>query len=100
MQFFALGLSIFFTALGMVMMVRMDLVQNPPDGFVKLAAEIFKKEFGSVKVLYDVVCVIFTLSIGMVCLKQPYGMGIATIASALLVGRTVSLINKIVPQKQ
>lgn len=100
LQLSALALSILFTALGMVMMVRMNLVQNPPDGFVKLTSAVFGKEFGRVKIFYDVACVVIAAAIGMICLHTPYGMGIATAASALFVGKTVTLIGKLVPEKQ
>lgn len=94
MKAFALALSIFFTAFGMVLMVNMDLVQNPPDGFVKISAEVSQKEFGNVKIIYDISCVLISIGIGMVVLHQPFGMGIATLASALFVGRLVTLFNK------
>ena len=38
--------SIFFTALGMVCMIRMDLVQNPPDGLVKILSQKTGRELG------------------------------------------------------
>ena len=100
MQFLALALSIFFTALGMVMMVRMNLVQNPPDGFVRLASVVSGKEFGRVKIFYDIACVVIAAAIGLIWLHIPYGMGIATAASALFVGKTVTLIGRFVPGKQ
>lgn len=96
LQVIALILSIFFTALGMVMMVRMDLVQNPPDGCVKAIAAVLSKEFGNIKIIYDIGCVLIAITIGMIFLRQPFGMGIATLASAIFVGKTVTIINKII----
>lgn len=96
MKIMALILSIFFTALGMVMMVRMDLVQNPPDGCVKAIAAVLSKEFGDIKIIYDIGCVLIAILIGMIFLRQPFGMGIATLASAIFVGKTVKVINKII----
>lgn len=95
MKIVALLLSIFFTAFGMVLMVNMNLIQNPPDGFVKISAEVFKKEFGNVKIVYDICCVLISVAIGMIVLHKPFGMGIATLASALFVGRLVTIFNKI-----
>lgn len=95
MKALALAFSIFFTAFGMVLMVHMNLVQNPPDGFVKISAEVSKKEFGNVKIMYDVCCVLISVGIGMIFLHKPFGMGIATLASALFVGRLVTILNKI-----
>lgn len=96
MKVMALVLSIFFTAIGMVMMVRMDLVQNPPDGCVKAIAAALSKEFGDIKIIYDIGCVLIAILIGMIFLRQPFGMGIATLASAIFVGKTVKVINKII----
>ena len=76
-------------------MVNMNLVQNPPDGFVKISAEVFKKEFGNVKIIYDICCVLISIGIGMIVLHKPFGMGIATLASALFVGRLVTIFNKV-----
>ena len=95
MNVVALLLSIFFTAFGMVLMVNMNLVQNPPDGFIKISAEVFKKEFGNVKIIYDICCVLISIGIGMIVLHKPFGMGIATLASALFVGRLVTIFNKV-----
>lgn len=96
MKIMALVLSIFFTAIGMVMMVRMDFVQNPPDGCVKAIAAALSKEFGDIKIIYDIGCVLIAILIGMIFLRQPFGMGIATLASAIFVGKTVKVINKII----
>lgn len=96
MQIIALIFSIFFTALGMVMMVRMDLVQNPPDGCVKAIAAVLSKEFGDIKIIYDIGCVLIAITIGMIFLRQLFGMGIATLASAIFVGKMVTILNKII----
>ena len=86
----ALVFSVFFTALGMLFMVSMNLVQNPPDGTVKMLSIRCRREFGTVKIAYDVVCVAAAAVLGLIFLGKLSGIGIATIASALFVGRTVS----------
>ncbi len=95
LQIIALLLSILFTALGMVCMIHMDLIQNPPDGFVRQLSVMTSKELGTVKIAYDVSCVVVSVMIGLIFLRKIYGLGIATIASALLVGRTVTFIRKL-----
>ena len=87
-----LALSVFFTALGMVLMLNMKLVQNPPDGFVRLISEKTGKELGTIKVIYDVCCVVISVSIGFIFLHQLRGFGLATIVSALCVGRLVTFL--------
>ncbi|MBS5520695.1 MAG: hypothetical protein KHX56_00330 [Clostridiales bacterium] len=86
----ALVFSVFFTALGMLFMVSMNLVQNPPDGTVKMLSIRCRREFGTVKIAYDVVCVAAAAALGLIFLGKLSGIGIATIVSALFVGRTVS----------
>lgn len=90
----ALILSVLFTALGMVCMVEMELVQNPPDGVVKLISEKGKAELGKVKVLYDVASAGSAALVGIVCLGEVRGIGIATLVSAVFVGRMVTFIKR------
>ena len=44
-----LALAVFFTALGVVIMVSMKLIVNPADGFVGTVSSAVKKPFGTVK---------------------------------------------------
>lgn len=94
-QLIALVLSVFFTALGMVAMISMDLIQNPPDGFVKQLSLKLERELGTVKVSYDIACVVISVLLGVFFLKHIKGMGIATIVSAVFVGRTVTWMKKL-----
>lgn len=93
-QILALSFSIFFTALGMVCMISMDLIQNPPDGTVKALSQKTGMELGKMKICFDVACVLISTALGLVFLGKPKGFGVATIASALFVGRCVTLIKK------
>ncbi|MGN0266771.1 MAG: YitT family protein [Lachnospiraceae bacterium] len=93
-QIIALILSVFFTALGMVCMLSMNLIQNPPDGAVREISHISGNELGKVKISYDLVCVGISLIIGLIFLKSPKGFGIATIISAVFVGKTVTWLKK------
>ena len=94
-QLLALVLSVFFTALGMVAMISMDLVQNPPDGLVKQLSLKLNRELGTVKVGYDIASVVISVLIGILFLKHIKGMGVATIVSAVFVGRMVTWMKKI-----
>ena len=93
LQLLSLILSVVFTALGMVFMINMQLVQNPPDGFVHMLSVKAGKELGQIKILYDISCVLISLIIGFVYLRHLKGFGLATIVSALTVGKLVSFIN-------
>ena len=95
-QITALILSVFFTALGMVCMISMDLIQNPPDGFVRLLSKKLDRELGTVKIRYDISCVSISILIGLIFLHKIRGFGVATIVSAIFVGKTVTWIKKFI----
>lgn len=90
----ALLLSILFTAFGMVCMINMQLVQNPPDGTVHLLSRKTGIEMGKVKIVYDVIMMSGSVVFSLVAFGKMVGLGIATIASAIFVGKTVSWIQK------
>lgn len=89
-----LFLSVFFTALGMVLMLRMDLIQNPPDGTVRQISRMTGKELGVVKRCYDAAMVLLTLLLDLICFQDIYGLGLATVVSAFGVGKTVTILQK------
>lgn len=91
-QVAALVFSIIFTALGMVCMINMNLVQNPPDGFVRQLGQRIHVELGKVKIYYDISCVVISAALGFLCLHRIKGIGIATLVSAVFVGKTVTWI--------
>lgn len=93
-QVVSLAGSIFFTALGMVFMIHMDLIQNPPDGFVRQLSQKMNVELGKVKIFYDCFCVALSTVIGLLFLGKAKGLGIATVLSMLLVGRTVTWLRE------
>lgn len=95
-KIFALVFSIFFTALGMVCMLDMNLIQNPPDGTVKQIGILSGWDFGIVKITYDVICVFVSALISLMSLHRIVGLGIATVASAIFVGKAIQWIRFII----
>lgn len=93
-QIILLVFSIFFTAFGMACMLEMHLVQNPPDGTVALLSTKSGIEIGRVKIIYDVSATVLALLCSFLVLKRIEGFGIATIASAIFVGRTLTGIRR------
>lgn len=91
-QIGALLFSVFFTALGMVCMLEMNLIQNPPDGVVKCLSDMTGIELGKVKICYDIFCVIISMGLGIIFLKKIRGLGAATLVSAVFVGKMISWI--------
>lgn len=85
-----LALSVFFTALGMIFMLKMALVQNPPDGTVHKISQILGRELGQVKIVYDIFCVLLSVLLSLALLGRAEGFGLATVVSALFVGKLVT----------
>lgn len=97
-QVLCLAASIFFTALGMVLMVNMQLIQNPPDGTVKAFSVKLNKEMGRVKIVYDCSMVIVSVTLSILLLGRVEGFGAATVLSAIFVGKTLSVLQKCMGQ--
>lgn len=94
MQILCLCGSVFFTALGIMIVVAMHLVLDPPTGTIQAISRVSAKSIGSVKVIYDCTCVIVSVLIGFIGTHHLVGFGIATIVSALLVGRVLTLLQR------
>lgn len=86
--------SVFFTAFGIMILVAMHLVLDPPTGTIQAISRVSSKSIGSVKVIYDCTCVVVSVLIGFVGTHHLVGFGIVTIVSALLVGRVLTLLQK------
>ena len=69
-------MSIVFTALGMHLMLSMQLVQNPPDGTVNILAGLLNKNIGTVKIFYDILMVAISVILGFIFLHGLKGFGL------------------------
>ena len=92
MQLVCLCGSLFFIAFGIMLVVTARLVPDPPTGAVQAISRAAKKPMGSVKVVYDCACVVISLLLGLIGAHRVIGFGIATIASAVFVGRILALL--------
>lgn len=84
--------SLFFTAFGIMLVVAAHLVPDPPTGAVQTLTRFSGKNMGTVKVLYDCTCVVISLLLGFCGAGRLIGFGVATIASAVCVGRILALL--------
>ena len=96
MQIVCLCGSLFFTAFGIMLIVTARLVPDPPTGAVQTISRAAKKPMGSVKIVYDCACVLISLLLGLLGAHRIIGFGIATIASAVFVGRILALLQSMV----
>jgi uncharacterized membrane protein YczE len=94
-QVLLLSAAILLTALGVVLTVNMQIVPNAPDGLVQVIAVQAKKEFGYIKNIFDGVSVLISIIVSLLIERHLIGIGIGTIASALLIGRFIALFNKL-----
>ena len=96
MQIVCLCGSLFFTAFGIMLIVTARLVPDPPTGTVQTISRVTKKPMGSVKIVYDCTCVLISLLLGLLGAHRVIGFGLATIASAICVGRILALLQSTV----
>ncbi|MGV8981129.1 DUF6198 family protein [Clostridium sp.] len=87
-------LSCLILALGVSMEVTADVVMMAGEGVVSAISIVTKKEFGKLKVAFDVTLVICGFIFSFVLFHRLNGIREGTVLAALLVGSLVHLINK------
>ncbi len=91
-----LALSTFsnlFLALGLIALLAADISMMPADGFVLALALTFKGNFGTLKIAFDVLTVIFSALLGFLVLGAPVGIREGTLISAFAVGYLVKKLS-------
>ena len=89
-----LALAIFLTALGVVITVNMNLVPNPPDGLTDLIGKKMNKDFGFAKNMFDSSSIVMTILLCLLLSDHIIGIGVGTVVSVLMIGRTAAWLNK------
>ncbi len=87
--------AIMLTAMGSTLVVAMDVVPNAPDGLARLIGERLGKDFGFGKSALDAGCVLVTVLGTWLAAGEVLGVGLGTLASALLVGRLIALFGRL-----
>nr|WP_281418724.1 cytidylate kinase family protein [Clostridium frigoris] len=87
-------LSCLILALGVSMEVTADVVMMAGEGVVSAISIVTKKEFGKLKVAFDVTLVICGFVFSFILFHRLNGIREGTVLAALLVGTLVRLINK------
>lgn len=90
----------FLLALGIALEVAPDVITVPGEGIVRTIASVTKKQFGTVKVYFDLTLIITAVILSFLFLGKLRGVGIGTVVSALTVGRFVNLINQHLPMQR
>lgn len=80
---------------GIALSVIANVIMNSGEAFVKAVSELVHKEFGNVKIAFDVLCVIMALILSLVFFNFTIvGTREGTIISALLTGIVVKFFTK------
>lgn len=89
-------IGIIVLGFGITLGVIADVILNSGEAFVKALADVTKKDFGNVKIVFDVSWVLLSIVLSLIFFKgKLLGAREGTIISALLVGVTVKLFRAI-----
>lgn len=88
--------GIVFIGFGISLGVIADVVLNSGEGFVKALSDVIKKDFGSVKIVFDVSCVLLSIVLSLLMFDgNLLGTREGTIISAVFVGVAVKIFKPI-----
>jgi len=94
-----LAVAVVLIALGMCFMMNMRLVANPPDSLVQVIGTKINKDTGKVKMGLDAVCVAISCCVDFMAHGRLTSIGLATVATMLFVGPTLTQCNRIFKTK-
>ena len=84
-------------AAGICIEVAPDVIVVPGEGMVRTIAQVSGREFGAVKVHFDLTLVLIALALSLFFFHTLRGIGLGTLVSAVLVGKFTSLFHRHVP---
>lgn len=84
-------------SIGISIEIAPNVLMVPGEGVVKALATVSRKQFGTVKVIFDVALIVLAGTLSFVFFHGFYGIGLGTVVSALLVGRFVNVCNAQLP---
>lgn len=89
-----LGAGCLSQATGVVLELKPNVAIMSAEGFVKYAARRYNKDFGRLKVIFDVVLVSSALLLGITCSGHIEGVREGTVIAALSTGFIVSFLSR------
>lgn len=89
-----LGAGCLSQATGVVLELKPNVAIMSAEGFVKYAARRYNKDFGRLKVIFDVVLVSSALLLGIACPGHIEGVREGTVIAALSTGFIVSFLSR------
>ncbi|MDE5995777.1 MAG: YitT family protein, partial [Eubacterium sp.] len=89
-------IGIVILSFGISLSVIANVIMNSGEAFVKAVSETFNKNFGNIKIGFDVLCVVTAIVLSLAFFDFTIvGTREGTIISALLTGVVVKFFNKI-----
>ena len=84
-------------ACGISIEIAPDVITVPGEGLVRVLAQAAGKDFGRVKLVFDVSLIVIASALSLLFFRRLQGVGIGTVVSALIVGPLVSLFSRVLP---
>ena len=91
--------GILLLPLGITLTIESNLCAIPFDLFVKDIAILTKVKIAKVKTIFDISCIIITLTLSFVFLGKNLGIGIGTIIFTLITGKLIGFYTQILHKK-
>lgn len=82
-------------AAGVVLEIKPNVVKMSAEGFVNYASLRYRKDFGRVKIVFDISLVLLAVATSFYFVQGVEGVREGTIVSAISVGTLVTLINRV-----
>lgn len=98
-NFILLLTSNILTGIGVYFMTKSDLVLDPGNGIVNTLCIFFKKPFSYLRIRFDISLVIFTAISGLILVQEIIGIGLGTVISAYLIGKSVGVTKTLLENK-
>lgn len=84
---------------GISLAVTADAIMNSGEAFVKAVSDVSGKQFGNLKIVFDIMCVVLSIMLSMIFFKMKiFGTREGTLISALFTGITVKFFTKLTRQ--
>lgn len=97
--FILLIISNILTGLGVYLMTETKLILDPGNGIVETLCFYFKKPFSYLRVRFDILLVILTCLFGLTVRGKIVGIGLGTVVSAYLIGKSVGIFDNLLREK-
>lgn len=88
-------ISNILTGIGVYGMNKSNLVLDPGNAVVSTLCNVLNKPFSILRIQFDISLVLFTLFSGLFISNKVVGIGIGTIISAYLIGKSVGITGKL-----